>query len=325
MAGVGHRPGGDPLRAARPVVATAWCVAVAGATIAITHPLVLAALVLAVLAVGARAGAGAVQRRALLLGLPLALLVVLVNGLVVRDGLTVLARLGHLPVLGQVDVTLEALVSGGTLALRLLVLLPLSLLFLVAVDPDALLRALRPRWPTAALTAALALRVVPVLARDGRRMADARALRPPGTPGAHDDRAARALVARAVVGSALDRAGDLAAAIELRGHGLGVRPTAPAAPWSRHDRALTAATALLVVTVIAALATGALRMTALPELELPFGGAALALGGLLVVLALVPAVLPGTGVRPPAAGPAGARRPLVDPPVERPDEPGGDR
>ena len=47
------------------------------------------------------------------MGLALALLIVVVNALVVNRGETVLARLGDWPLLGQVDVTLEALVAGA--------------------------------------------------------------------------------------------------------------------------------------------------------------------------------------------------------------------
>ena len=43
----------------------------------------------------------------------LGLAVMIVNALVVRDGLTVILRLGDLPVLGQTDVTLEATAYGG--------------------------------------------------------------------------------------------------------------------------------------------------------------------------------------------------------------------
>jgi len=290
VAAIGHRPG-QGLRAVRATATASWCAAVAVAALVVAHPLALAALVAAVLVVGHRAGASAEQRRALLLAMPLALLVVAVNALVVRDGLTVLARLGTWPLLGRMDVTLEAVVAGATLALRLLVLLPLGALLLVAVDPDALLRALRPRWPAAALTGALALRVVPVLARDGRRMADARRLRPAGTPGALDDRGARTLVARAVLGSALERSGDLAVALELRGHALGRRPTRPSDPWARADLVVAAAAVAVVAVVAMALALGALRTETIPRVAIPVDAAALALVVLLAAATIVPGLL----------------------------------
>ena len=65
--------------------------------------------------VGAGVGArvGDVVARSLLWGLPFALLIAAVNALVVRDGLTVIARFGELPPLGEIDVTLEATAYGG--------------------------------------------------------------------------------------------------------------------------------------------------------------------------------------------------------------------
>ena len=44
-----------------------------------------------------------------------------VNALVTHRGETILVRGFDLPVLGQIDVTLEALAEGGVLALRIVV------------------------------------------------------------------------------------------------------------------------------------------------------------------------------------------------------------
>ena len=61
-----------------------------------------------------RARASALASRArCCLSVPMALLIVAVNALVSRDGLTVLARLGDAGPLGQLDVTLEALAYGA--------------------------------------------------------------------------------------------------------------------------------------------------------------------------------------------------------------------
>ena len=81
--------------------------------------------------------------RSLLWGLPFAAVIAGVNALVVRDGLTVIARFGHLPPLGEVDVTLEATAYGGVLALRALIVIACFALHSAAVDPDELLRAFR--------------------------------------------------------------------------------------------------------------------------------------------------------------------------------------
>ncbi|MGE4428089.1 MAG: energy-coupling factor transporter transmembrane component T [Solirubrobacteraceae bacterium] len=297
---LGHSPGGDPLRAARPAIAAAWCLALVVVALAVTHPLVLGVVGACVLAAGARCGAGSAQRRVLLVAIPMGLLVVVINGLVLRDGLTVLLRLGTVPGLGALDVTLEAIVAGAILALRLVVLLLIGALFVVAVDPDGLLRALRPRWPHAALTAALALRIVPVLARDGRRMADARRTRPPGSPGSTEDRGARLLVLRSVMGSTLDRAGDLAATLELRGHGLGIRARRARSPWSGPDRAIAGTAACLVAVAAVAEIGGIADVSITPRLGVPIDAAALTLTTAMAVLILGPLSLRrGVGRRPP--------------------------
>ena len=75
-----------------------------------------------------------------------------------------------------------------------------------------------------ALTAALATRMVPVLARDARRMADAQRCRA-GRAGARGSRSC----ARSPPG-ALDRAVDVAATLEVRGYGAARRAAARRAP-----------------------------------------------------------------------------------------------
>ena len=52
------------------------------------------------------------------MGATLALLIVVVNGIVTDRGETVLARLGEWPLLGQVNVTAEALAAGAVIGLR---------------------------------------------------------------------------------------------------------------------------------------------------------------------------------------------------------------
>ncbi|WP_026912597.1 CbiQ family ECF transporter T component [Patulibacter minatonensis] len=282
------------------MVSAAWCAAVAVVALAISHPVALAATLAAVVGVAARVGAAARLRRIARFAVPMLVVLVVLQVLVDRHGLTVLARLGTLPVLGAVDITLEALVAAGALALRLAIVFVATAIAAATVDLDALLLAAHRRWPAGALTASLALRIAPVLVRDGARMADARRSRPAGTPGATDDRGARLLVVRAVTGSVLERASDLSATLELRGHGLppAARGRAPRArrPWSRHDLALAGSAVLLVAVTAAGIATGALRLGTDPELS----GRPASSAALFAVALVLPLVAPladrrGTG------------------------------
>ena len=223
----------SPLHAARGAVASLWCVVLAVVALSFEHPLVLLALLATIVAAAAAARVGRRVLLMLAISLPFALVIGLVNPLVVRDGLTVIARLGTVPVLGQLDITAEATAYGGVLALRALVIVGCFALHSAAVDPDELLRAFRRISFRSALTAALATRMVPVLGRDARRLHDAQRCLA-GEP------APRRAIVRAVAAGALDRAVDVAATLEVRGYGAARRaPRGGGRPWSRHDLAFT--------------------------------------------------------------------------------------
>jgi energy-coupling factor transport system permease protein len=133
-----------------------------------------------------------------------------------------------------------------------------------------------------ALTAALAVRLVPVLARDARRMADASACRPPGSaPG-------RLAVLGAVATSALDRAVDVAATLEVRGYGSRAAYRGGSEPWSRHDLAFAGAAVLLLACVIAARVAGVADFAAYPSLHAPAGPAEVAMSVAILAVALAP-------------------------------------
>ena len=107
----------------------------------------------------------------------------------------------------------------------------------LAVDPDEMLRIVRRLSFRSALTASLATRMIPVLAADAQRLAEAQRTRPQGAP-----RGARGRVAllRAVVGGSLDRAMDVAATLEVRGFASARRAPRLSRSWSRHDIAFAA-------------------------------------------------------------------------------------
>jgi energy-coupling factor transport system permease protein len=287
------RRGASPLHAARAAVGCALCAALALPALLFDSPLVLGAVCASALAVGAAAGAARPLRSALLLALPFALAIALLNPLVTRNGLTVIARLGEAPLLGRLDMTLEALVYGAVLGLRALALILCCALYAAVVDPDEVLRLFRRVSFRSALTATLATRMVPVLQRDGRRMADAQRCRPGAPP-------SRVALVRAVAAGALDRAVDVAAALEVRGYGTARRPPRVRAPWSRHDRAFAAvALALLAVTLGAWLADVP-AFDAYPLVRGDWGAATWALAVALVLLPLLP-FLDRRGIEPRAA------------------------
>lgn len=275
-----------PLHAARATVAAAYCLALATCALLLDSPLLLASLMACVAGAAASAGVGrTIARAAVRLAVPLVLLTVIVNALVSREGLTVIARLGDWGVLGQVDVTAEAIVYGLVLSLRMLVVALAVLLAVCTADPDELLVSFRRISPRSALAAALGTRLIPVLAEDARRLAEAQRCRADG--GVRGARG-RAAVLRATVGGAVDRSLDLAAVLEMRGYGAGHRPARPHRPHSRHDLGFGAAAVGLIVLAAGAAALGAAPFSAYPLVHLQAGPAALALALALPAVALAP-------------------------------------
>jgi energy-coupling factor transport system permease protein len=276
----------SPLHAARATVAAVYGCALALAALTTEHPLLLGALLAAVLAASFLAGVGPeIARAARRVALPMVILTVLVNVLVSREGLTVFARLGDWGVLGQVNLTVEAVLYGLVLALRLLVVTLACLLVVCAADPDELLFSFRKISPHSALTAALTTRLIPVLGADARRLAEAQRCRPDG--GASGARGKLAVL-RATVAGALDRSLDVAAVLEMRGYGAARPARRLGREFSRHDLAFAAGGAAVLVIALFASVSGAGSFTAYPFLHLDVTAELLALAALLIVVALLP-------------------------------------
>jgi energy-coupling factor transport system permease protein len=285
-----YRRRASPLHAARAGVGALWCLALGGTTVAYTNPIAVCALLVATLIAAWAAGVGRPVARAALYGVPFAAAIALVNALVSRDGVTVLLTSDSLPVIGPLDVTLEALVYGAILGLRALVLLlAAGALLAAAVDPDDLLRGLRRVSVRSGVTAALATRLLPVLARDARRLADARR----AVTGAPPTGAERVALLRAVTTGALDRATDVAATLEVRGFAGAARPPRRARPWSRHDTAFLVSAAGLWA--LAAIAWAPFEAS--PRLESGSPVAAATLAAAILACALAP-FLDRRGIEP---------------------------
>ena len=269
----------SPLHAARAGVTAGLCAAFALVCALFEHPAILLAVLVGVLAAAAAAGVGRQLVRSARLGIPLAILIAVINPLVYQEGETLLVRGGE--VLGRrVDITLEALAAGGLAGFRVITFLMAFALFSACVDPDEMLRLFRRVSYRSALTAALATRLVPVLARDALRMGDAARCRPV-PPG-------RLAVSRAAVSGALDRAVDVAAALEVRGYSTAGRPRRARHPRSRHDMRVGAAALLVATGAVVMAGAGVGNVEQYPGLEVPFGPSEAALCATILLGAALP-------------------------------------
>jgi energy-coupling factor transporter transmembrane protein EcfT len=280
-----YAPGRSPLHRASPGAAIAYLGALALAGFIYSSPPVLIAAGLATVLAGYAAGAGRAVRASLRLALPLLLFMVLINALVSHRGDTVLVRGWEMPVLGSTDITLESLAAGAVIGLRVVAVVLVFAVYSACVDPDRVLRALRPVARRSAMTAGLVTRMVPLAAADAARLKEAAALRGPAA-----EPVGRAALARRLVEGSMDRAVDVAATLELRGHSLGARPQNRREP-SRDDAPLILTGAAIALAAVGARLAGAGGFETYPRIAMDSDTPTLALCAALLVLAAIPFAL----------------------------------
>lgn len=276
------RPG-RPLSEAGAAAASLYLGSFALACFLYSSPIVLAGAGVAVAVAGLAAGAGRALALSARWSALLAVLIVAVNGIASQRGETILVRGGEVPVLGRIDVSAEALAEGGVLALRIAVVIGAFAVHTACVNPDRILRLLRPIARHSALTAALAARLVPVAAADHARLREAAALRGPLAAVA-----GRAALARRLVAGSLDRAVDLAAALELRGYARGAPRWPGRGRASRCSWRFAAAGTGVVAAATAGLVVGAGGFEAYPTIAIDVDAATLALAVSLPMVAALP-------------------------------------
>lgn len=284
-----YTPRRRPLQTASPGAAVAYLGALVAVAFLFSAPLVLLAVALSAALAGLLAGAARAVRAAFWLGLAIALPLALVNALVVNRGETVLVRLGDWPLLGETIVTAEALADGLVFGLRALAAMIAFAVYSACVDPDRVLRALRPLARRSALTATLVSRLVPLAAADATRLREAARLRGPAAAPL-----GRAGLLRRLLTGSLDRSVDVAATLELRGYSLPQRApgaarggvlgrSARVARRSRYDRRFYLAGGGVLVAAVVAKVSGAGGFDAYPTVSVALDPVTIAL--CLVVLA----------------------------------------
>lgn len=278
-----YRPARGRLQAASPGAAVAFLGAFAVVAFMYSNPIVLAGAGAAVCVAGLAAGARDALVASARFGLALGVAIIVINVLVTRRGSTTLVRGWDLPVLGTTDITLESLAAGGVLALRILVVVAAFAVYSACVDPDRVLRLLRPLARRSALTATLVTRAVPLAAADLSRLRDAAKLRGPAAAPA-----TRAALARRLLTGALDRSVDAAATLELRGFASAARARPGRRPGSRFDRRFYAVAAATLAAALAVTAAGAGGFDPYPSLETDTGPLTVAFALALPLLAAAP-------------------------------------
>lgn len=279
----GYRDRGGVLQSARATAVVLWCIALGAIVALYENPIVLVAIATAVLFVAFRCGVIKEVAIVVAIAAPVGILMALINPIATQRGVTVLVAGINLPLFGTIDITQEAVNYGLILALRSSVIFAICALYVATVDPDDLLRALRRISVRSAITASLAVRFVPVLARDGMNMAVARECRPGPAP-------STTAVVRGVFARSLDRASDSALALETRGYAL-ARPIRIEQPPRRGSDWVVLGSALALLTLATVgVTSGLARFEDYPLTVVSSGLADLAFAAILGLTAALPAL-----------------------------------
>lgn len=226
----------------RPAAAAALLAGLAAAALLAHRIVSVAAIAALLLVVCLRAPAE--RRRLYLVGaLVSGLAVVVVTPFVETIGSNPLWTGPTVPVLGQLDVTSEELRNGLFQGLRLTAVALAFAAYALLLDHDRLVQA-AGFARRSVLAIALATRLVPTLERDAAGLVESlrgRGVEVSGPRG-------RARLLSPLLAGSLERALNLAEAMEARGYGRPGGTRAPRPGWTGRDRAaLVAATAVVVI------------------------------------------------------------------------------
>ena len=225
----------------RPSTALALLGACVVAALVMAHPLSLALLAVALLALLLETPWR--RARLFLLGIAVSAFgIFLVWPLTAHTGSHPLWNGPILPVVGSIDVTREELTAGAVQALRLAIVALAFALWALKLDHDRLVREARLARRSV-LTVALATRLIPTLERDAAGFVEAlrgRGVEVEGLRG-------RSRLLAPLVASSLERALNLAESMEARGYGRPGRAPLKRDRLSRREWAALAFSLLLMV------------------------------------------------------------------------------
>ena len=217
---------GTPIHRLNPFCKLGWITSVLVLSLVLDNPLFLLAVFLSTLPLVKAARVGSEWLSAMKLALYLSAAIILINAMVSSQGTHVLYQAPfHLPLVGAPVITLEAIIYGAVMSLRLISLISAFALLTFTVNPDDMMLAMiKMKLPyKSVLVATLSTRFIPTLLDDVERITDVQRSR-----GLELDRGrltrrikGRTTIVTALLANSLDRAVQVAEAMESRAFGTG--------------------------------------------------------------------------------------------------------
>lgn len=287
-----------PVHRLHPAAKMATVLAVVLAAMVLTHPNYLLALLVGTIIVAA---AGRVLREwwsFMRLFALIALMVVVINALVSSRGETIFWEGPYIWGFGQLSISLEGIVFGIVMALRLYVVVAAFTIVSLTVHPDEFTHLLARFAYRSGLAVSLSTRFYPAVVRDAASIMDAQRSR--GLDIDTGGRVARIRHRMPVImplfHSSLERAVGTAEAMEARGFGSTERTRWMRRRWNARDIvAVTSAAAITALSIALAL-WGDGHPVYYPRIELEASALTLLWQTVLVALMALPALIgPGRG------------------------------
>ena len=202
----------------------AWIGAVIVAALVVEHPLLLVSVLVPTLVVPVAAFVVHKWWRVMRFAALMFVLIVVINAVVSNEGSHVLWAAGwRLPLVGEPRLTLETIAFGAAMGMRLVAIISVFTVLNLCVHPDDLMQAaIKARLPyRSVLVTSLSTRFIPVLLSDANTIMDVQRSR--GVDFSAGGLSARvrnyAALVLPLLSNSLDRAVQVAEALESRGYG----------------------------------------------------------------------------------------------------------
>jgi len=221
-----YRNKGTPVHKLNPLCKLAWIGSILILCLILDNPIFLLVLFLVTLPVVKVAKVWSEWLATMKFTLFLCAAIILINALVSSHGSHVLFEVPfRVPVMGAPVITLEAILYGAAMSLRLLAIISAFAIFTFTVNPDdMMLTVIRMKLPyKSVLVTSLSTRFIPTLIDDAQRITDvqrSRGLELDKGKLAHKIKS-RASIVTTLLSNSLDRAVQVAEAMESRAFGTG--------------------------------------------------------------------------------------------------------
>ena len=221
---------GTPIHRLNPFSKLGWITSILVLSLMLDSPLFLLAVFLSTLPLVRAARVASEWLSAMRLALYLSAAIILINALVSSHGSHVLFEAPfQLPLVGAPVITLEAIIYGAVMSLRLVAIISAFAILTFTVNPDDMMLAMiKMKLPyKSVLVATLSARFIPTLLDDVARITDVQRSR-----GLELDKGrlsrrikSRTSIVTALLSNSLDRAVQVAEAMESRAFGTGLKRT----------------------------------------------------------------------------------------------------